>query len=158
MLNLSDETVNYSDETALFPFTAYGVFDIALLDYRESGACGSETNKGDKEYDMAVGQIVASTNPEIKVGETFGFFFQTGGNGMSVKSRPFKIKAIRAFLAAAHGVNVKDVPLKDWPAKRQECLDADYSDGADKVRLRTSEGNAREDGSHYRDDVWSAIA
>lgn len=154
-LNLADESVDYSDSTELFPFEGepYGTFDMTLLSFIESGECGSETNKGDKEYDLATCRIDASTNPAFKPGDVYGFFFQTGGDGMTVKSRPYKIKAERSFIAAAFGKSVKDIPIKDYPKKRQELL-ANVYDGTDKIRLRTKKGNEREDGTFYRDDVW----
>jgi hypothetical protein len=154
-LNLADETVDYSSDVDFFPFEVYGSFDLTILDYKESGEPGSDTNKGVKEFDLAMCRIDTSTNPAIRVGETYGFFFQTGGDGMSVKSRPFKIKALRAFIAAALGVEVKAIPMKDWPKKRTELLSNDYSGKTDRIHLKTKEGNKREDGTCYRDDVWS---
>lgn len=156
MLNLADESVDYSNGTDLFPFEGepYGSFDLTILDYTESGPAGSEKNKGEKEYDLVTVRIDTSTNPNFRPGDVYGFFFQTGGNGMSVKQRPHKIKELRSFIAAAHGVDVKSIPIAEFPAKRQELLENVY-DGSDKIRLRTKKGNERDDGTFYRDDVWS---
>jgi hypothetical protein len=156
MLNLADESVDYSSSTELFPFTGepYGSFELTILAYTESGPAGTEKNKGEKEYDLVTVRVDESTNPAFKPGDVYGFFFQTGGNGMSVKQRPYKIKELRAFIAAAHGVLVKDIPISEYPTKRQELLDNVF-EGTDKIRLRTKKGTERDDGTFYRDDVWS---
>lgn len=169
MLNLGDENVGTDygkGGSDLFPFDGsknpehaepYGSFEFTLLSYDESGPCGTEKNKGDKEYDLVTARIDSSTNPAFKPGEVYGFFFQTGGNGMSVKSRPYKIQELRAFVAAAHGVGIKDIAVKDYPAKRQELLDNVF-EGTDKIKLRTKRGNERTGenaGTYFRDDVWS---
>lgn len=161
-LNLADESVDYSNNAELFPvekaedpsIQPYGSFECTLLDYFESGPPGTEKNKGAKEYDLVTLRIDTSTCPMIKPGEVYGFFFQTGGDGMSVKQRPYKIKESRAFIAAAHGVELKSIAIKDFPAKRQELIDNVY-EGTDKIRLTTKKGNKRDDGTHYRNDIWS---
>lgn len=161
-LNLSDETVSYSDNVELFPhekegnpLRPYGAFELTLLSYYQSGPAGTEKNKGDKEYDLVTARVDTSTNDYFKPGDVYGFFFQTGGNGVTIKSRPHKIRDLRSFIAAAHGKVEKDVPLSEWPELRQKLIDNVY-DGTDKIRLKTKEGKAREDGTHFCDKIWSA--
>ena len=165
MLNLADENVptDYSNGTNLFPYNGeenpehaepYGSFELTLLGYYESGPAGTEKNKGDKEYDLVTARIDVSSHPAFAPGEVWGFWFQTGGNGMSVKQRPYKVRDLRHFIAAAHGVLPTAIAIKDYPAKRKELIDNEF-DGSDKIKLRTKRGNKREDGTFYRDDVWS---
>jgi hypothetical protein len=156
----SDAAIDYSNDTELFPFETavgdtrpYGSFDFTILSYTESGPAGTESNKSDKEYDLATLRVDASDNVGVKVGETYGFFFQTGGDGMTVKSRPYKATALRAFIAAAVGQNVKDRSF-DATAARKTMLTQAFS-ADDTISLRTTRGNKREDGTHYRDDKWS---
>lgn len=157
-LDLNDpKAIDYSSKTPLFPFTAYGSFTLALLSYIESGPAGSETNKGDKEFDLALARVEESSDPSIRPGDVYGFFFQTGGDGMTVKSRPYKAAALRDFHKGVLGIDPRDRSF-DANAARTAMLAEDLSAGENKVRLKTSKGNEIEGkpGESYRNDVWSA--
>jgi hypothetical protein len=141
-LDLDDQkAIDYSGSTNLLPFDAYGDFDLAILAFTESGPPGTEDNPGDKEYDLATATVLKSTCEKITQGEEMGLFFQTGGNGMTVKNRPFKAAAERGFLAACFGENAKDPAFKGKDA-RAKALASDYEDGnAVHVRLYRRKGN-----------------
>jgi len=141
-LDLDDpKAVDYSGSTNLLPFDAYGDFDLALLSFTESGPPGTEDNPGDKEYDLALCRVLKSTNPAISADEETGLFFQTGGDGMTVKNRPFKAANERAFMAACFDKNPKDPAFKGKDA-RKELLAADLQEGnAVHVRLYRRKGN-----------------
>lgn len=168
-LNLNDEkSFDYGGGgDDLFPFDVYGRFILAVESYTESGPPGTETNKSDKEYDLAMVQVLESNNAAMPVDAKTGFWFQTGGNGMTVKSRPFKIAALREFVAALCELkNPKDRSI-DWVAKRGEALTANYEGGGVKVGVITSKGNPRsekkaDDGTcpdgYYRNDAWFIVA
>lgn len=167
MLNLNDEkSFDYGGGDDLFPFDVYGRFIFRVESYVESGPPGTETNKSDKEYDMASLEVLESNNAAMPVGSKTGFWFQTGGNGMTVKSRPFKIAELRAFVAALCELsNPKDRSI-DWVAKRGEALTADYAGNVVKIGCTTTKGNPRsdktaEDGTcpdgYYRNDSWFIV-
>jgi hypothetical protein len=155
-LDLDDQkAIDYSGSTNLLPFDAYGDFDLAILAFTESGPPGTEDNPGDKEYDLATAKVLKSTYESVAQGEETGLFFQTGGNGMTVKNRPFKAAAERGFLAACFGEAAKDPAFKGKEA-RTKLLAADLEDGsAVHVRLYRRKGNPMvdKDGVAVLDDA-----
>lgn len=159
-LDLNDpKAVDYSSKIPLFPFEAYGDFDFDVISYIESGEAGSDKNKGDKEFDLATVRVVASSSDSIKVGDLYGFFFQTGGNGMSVKSRPYRAAELRNFHKAVLKVPSTDRGF-DGNAARKALLVEDLSAGGNTVHLHTQKGSEIEGkpGTFYRNDTWSATA
>lgn len=156
-LDLNDpKCIDYSSKIPLFPFDAYGDFEFALVSYIESGEAGSEKNKGEKEFDLATVRVVNSTAEGIKEGDLYGFFFQTGGNGMSVKSRPYRAAELRNFHKAVLKVDPTDRTF-DGNAARKTLLVSEL-DGTDNVRLKTQKGSEIEGkpGTFYRNDTWTA--
>lgn len=159
-LDLNDEkAINYSDKIEFFPFDTYGDFEFDVISYTESGPAGSDQNKSDKEFDLATVRVVRSTNETVKAGDLFSFFFQTGGNGISIKSRPYRAAELRSFHKAVMKVAPTDKTF-DANKARKTLLENDLSEGGNPVRLKTSKGNSftREDGTtgNYRNDTWAA--
>jgi hypothetical protein len=158
MLDLNDtKAIDYSSKIEFFPFEAYGNYLMSVISYTESGPAGSETNKGDKEYDLATVRVLESDNPSVPVDSTWAFFFQTGGNGLSVKARPHRAAELRSFHRAVLGKAPADKAF-DGNKARSALLAEDLSSGEERVRLRCAKGNQREDGTHYRNDTWSAAS
>jgi hypothetical protein len=158
MLDLNDQTaIDYSSKIEFFPFDAYGTYLFDLIAYDESGPAGSEGNPGDKEYDKATVKVLESDNPAVKAGETWAFFFQTGGNGLSVKARPYRAAELRAFHKAVLGIPVTDKTF-DGNKARATLLAEDLTAGGNKVRCRCAKGGEMQNkpGEFYRDDTWSA--
>lgn len=162
-LDLDDpEAVDYSGKTPLLPFDAYGDHDFVLLSFTESGPPGTEDNPSDKEYDLATVQVLKSTSPKVTQGETIGLFFQTGGDGVTIKNRKYKAANERAFMAACFDANTKDPEFKGKVARAQ-LLAADLSDGSVKIRQYRRKGNEKgeaaegEEQEYYADDRYVAI-
>lgn len=143
-LDLNDpKAIDYSSKQNLFPFEAFGRYTLALCSYTESGPAGSEQNKGDKEFDMPMLRVVESNNPEIRVGELYGFFFQTGGNGMTVENRAYKAADLRNFHKAVLGIDPRDRTF-DANAARKTILESNL-DETDHVVFTRKQGKAAVD-------------
>lgn len=186
-LDLNDpKAIDYSSSQDLFPYEingvqVYGRFRLALLSYTESGPAGSESNKGDKEFDMATCRVVESSHPDIRVGSIYGFFFQTGGNGVTVENRAYKAAALREFHKAVLNIDPRDRAF-DGNAARKTMLEEDLSDESNLVDFTRKQGKPAVDKKTkqpvyrtnketgellldaegnkirliYTDDVWSA--
>ncbi len=162
-LNLNDrEAVNYGNDSNLYPLKdSFGALDCVLLAYTESGPVGSETNDGDKEYDLATCEVLSSTNPEFKKGDVTAFWFQTGGDGVNKKNRLRKISALQQFVAAAEGVSATSKEYKgfDFDAARKKLLARDFEAKETGIRLRATKGNETDTpGSFWVETAFSPLA
>lgn len=161
-LNLNDPgAIDYSSEVPYFPYDTYGDFDFMILDYKESGAAGSEENKSDKEFDVSTVEVLASSNPAVKVGDKLVFWFQTGGDGVNQKNRKFKAAELRQFVSAATGVHPTSTKYKkyDAAAARKTLCERDFGAVETGVSLKASKGNERtaNPGTFYTEKAWSPL-
>lgn len=150
-LNLnSKQAVDYSSGTPLFPFEAIGDFEFAItgFEYRpdaHNGAC-----------DWATIDVLVSTNPQIKVGSTWGLWFDQHATG---DKKGFAEATLRKFMAAA--VGVEHTGEFDANAARISLLEADTAgeleSGENKIGLlrRSKPGKGKHVGKTFTDDTWS---
>lgn len=172
-LDLNDQkAIDYSSDVPYFPFNTYGHFDFAVIAYEESGPAGSEQNKGDKEFDVATVEVLASDNATLKQGDVIVFWFQTGGDGVNLKNRANKAAELRAFVAAANGVDPKSAAYKKYDARggRQTLIDRDFEKEETGIRLHATPGtetkaskaaraeNPTTPALFYTDKGWSPLA
>lgn len=150
-LNLnSKQAVDYSQGTPLFPFEATGSFLFALtgFEYRPDAHNG--------ECDWATVVVIESNNASIKVGSTWGFWFNQHAVG---ERRAFAEADLRKFMAAAVGVEM--TPEFDANSARKALLESDekgeLESGENKIGLlrRSKAGKGKHAGKTFTDDNWS---
>ena len=162
MLDLNSETaVDYSSNIDYFPFDTFGDFEFIVLAYEESGDCGTEKNKSDKEFDTVTVEVLKSSLDIVRAGEKFVFWFQTGGDGVNQKNRSYKAAELRQCVTAISGVSPtsKDYKLFDAAKARKDLLAKDFSDGNTGVALRTTKGKERsEPGTFFTEKAWKPLS
>jgi hypothetical protein len=167
MLDLNDQkAIDYSSEVPYFPRAAFGETLFTILSYEESGDANTEENKSDKEYDVATVRVErhepaklgeGTVQVPVKPGETYVLWFQTGGNGITMKNRAFKAAELRGFISAACGVQGDALRTFDAKKGRDDCLAEDFSAGDSKVLLvrRTDSPVPNKPGEFYCKDRYS---
>jgi hypothetical protein len=148
-LDLNDpKAIDYSSEISYYPRNAFGEALLTILSYEESGPAGSEENKSDKEYDVATVRVEDFTPTQLpdsvfrstpKKGDLFVLWFQTGGDGVTLKNRAYKAAALRNFVSAACGVSDRAF---DATKGRKDMLAEDFSDEKTQVRITTKKDSA----------------
>lgn len=169
MLDLNDQkAIDYSSEIPYFPRAAFGETLLTILSYEESGVANTEENKSDKEYDLATVRVEkhepaklgeGTVYVPVKPGETYVLWFQTGGNGITMKNRAFKAAELRNFISSACGVTGEALRTFDAKKGRDDCLAEDFSDGKSQVLLnkRVDSPVEGKPGEYYSKDRYSAV-